>query len=184
MAGRSWRNTPTTVSDAMKPLYLASQSPRRLHLLEQLGLSPTLMTPEPHEDAESLEAVRPGEAPRTYVQRVTRLKLEASLRRMKRLGWPAGVVLCADTTVARGRQIVGKPDSPDQALAMLQGLQGQTHRVLTCVAVGTLSRQQRDEHRVSLRLERRPERHVRSTRAAYRPKRRATRPGAIRADAR
>ena len=126
----------------MKPLYLASQSPRRLHLLEQLGLSPTLMTPEPHEDAESLEAVRPGEAPRTYVQRVTRLKLEASLRRMKRLGWPAGVVLCADTTVARGRQIVGKPDSPDQALAMLQGLQGQTHRVLTCVAVGTLSRQQ------------------------------------------
>jgi septum formation protein len=126
----------------MKPLYLASQSPRRLQLLGQLGLSPTLMTPEPHEDAEALEAVLPGEAPSTYVQRVTRLKLEASLRRMKRLGWPNGVVLCADTTVAQGRQILGKPDSPAHALAMLQGLQGQTHRVLTCVAVGTVSRQQ------------------------------------------
>ncbi len=126
----------------MKPLYLASQSPRRLQLLGQLGLTPTLMTPEPHEDAEALEAVLPGEAPSTYVQRVTRLKLEASLRRLKRLGLPAGVVLCADTTVARGRQILGKPDTPAHALAMLQGLQGQTHRVLTCVAVGTLSRQQ------------------------------------------
>jgi septum formation protein len=126
----------------MKPLYLASQSPRRLQLLEQLGLQPTLMTPEPHEDAEALEVVSPGEAPSTYVQRVTRLKLDASLRRMKWLGWPAGVVLCADTTVAQGRQILGKPDSPAHALAMLQDLQGRTHRVLTCVAVGTLSRQQ------------------------------------------
>jgi septum formation protein len=126
----------------MKPLYLASQSPRRLQLLEQLGLTPTLMTPEPHEDAEALEAVLPGEAPSTYVQRVTRLKLEASLRRLKRLGWPSGVVLCADTTVALGRQILGKPENPAHALTMLQGLQGHTHRVLTCVAVGTFSRQQ------------------------------------------
>jgi len=51
-------------------------------------------------------------------------------------------VLCADTTVAQGRQILGKPDTPAHALTMLQGLQGQTHRVLTCVAVGTLGRQQ------------------------------------------
>jgi septum formation protein len=126
----------------MKPLYLASQSPRRLQLLGQLGLTPTLMTPEPHEDAEALEAVLPREAPSAYVQRVTRLKLEASLRRLKRLGWPAGVVLCADTTVALGRQILGKPENPAHALAMLQRLQGHTHRVLTCVAVGTFSRQQ------------------------------------------
>ena len=130
----------------MKPLYLASQSPRRLQLLGQLGLTPTLMTPEPHEDAEALEAVLPGESPSMYVQRVTRLKLEASLRRMKRLGLPAGVVLCADTTVAQGRQILGKPDNAAHALSMLRGLQGHTHRVLTCVAVGTLSRQQQSLH--------------------------------------
>jgi len=126
----------------MKPLYLASLSPRRLQLMGQLGLTPTLMTPGPDEDAEALEVVLPGESPSTYVQRVTRLKLEASLRRMKRLGWPAGVVLCADTTVAQGRRILGKPETPAHALAMLTGLQGQSHRVLTCVAVGTLSRQQ------------------------------------------
>ena len=130
----------------MKPLYLASQSPRRLQLLGQLGLTPVLMTPEPHEDAEALEVVLPGESPSIYVQRVTRLKLEASLRRMKRLGLPAGVVLCADTTVAQGRQILGKPENAAHALSMLQGLQGHTHRVLTCVAVGTLSRQQQSLH--------------------------------------
>ena len=44
--------------------------------------------------------------------------------------------------MALGRQILGKPDSPAHALSMLQGLQGHTHRVLTCVAVGTLNRQQ------------------------------------------
>lgn len=125
----------------MKPLYLASQSPRRLQLLDQLGLTPILMPPQPHEDAEALEAVLPGEAPTTYVQRVTRLKLEASLRRMRQLDLPPGVVLCADTTVARGRVILGKPQDAAHALAMLQALQGGTHRVLTCVAVGTLRRQ-------------------------------------------
>ena len=126
----------------MKPLYLASQSPRRLQLLGQLGLTPILMPPQPHEDAEALEAVLAGESPSAYVQRVTRLKLEASLRRMRRLGVPAGVVVCADTTVAQGRRILGKPDNPAHALSMLQSLQGRSHRVLTCVAVGTLSRQQ------------------------------------------
>jgi septum formation protein len=123
----------------MRPLYLASQSPRRLQLLTQLGLTPVLMPA--HEDAEALEVVLPGEAPRTYVQRVTALKLEASLQRMRQLDLPPGVVLCADTTVAQGRQILGKPDHAAHALAMLQSLQGGTHRVLTCVAVGTLRRQ-------------------------------------------
>jgi septum formation protein len=125
----------------MKPLYLASQSPRRLQLLEQLGLAPVLMPPQPHEDAEALEAVLPGESPSSYVQRVTALKLAASLQRMRRMGLPPGVVLCADTTVALGRRILGKPDDAAHALSMLQDLQGNTHRVLTCVAVGTLRRQ-------------------------------------------
>ena len=56
----------------MAPLYLASQSPRRLQLLAQLGLSPVLMPPQPDEDAEALEALLPGESPTHYVQRVTR----------------------------------------------------------------------------------------------------------------
>jgi septum formation protein len=126
----------------MKVLYLASQSPRRRQLLEQLGLQPTLMLPQDDEDSEALEAVEPGESPDRYVERVTRLKLEASLRRLSRLGWSAAPVLCADTTVAIGREILGKPENAADALRMLMRLSGQTHRVLTCVAVGTARKQQ------------------------------------------
>ena len=64
-------------------LYLASQSPRRRQLLEQWGLRCELLLPDPHEDAEGLEVVRPNEAPASYVKRVTRLKLEHALLRLR-----------------------------------------------------------------------------------------------------
>ena len=54
-------------------VYLASQSPRRRQLLEQLGVRYELLLPDAGEDSEALEAVRPGEAPAAYVQRVTGL---------------------------------------------------------------------------------------------------------------
>jgi septum formation protein len=116
-------------------LYLASQSPRRQQLLLQLGVQPTLLLPGDDEDAEALEAVLPGELPAAYVQRVTALKLQAAVARLHRRGLPAAPVLCADTTVALGRQILGKPADAAQALAMLQALSGRSHRVLTAVAV-------------------------------------------------
>ncbi len=116
-------------------VYLASQSPRRRQLLEQLGVRYELLLPDATEDAESLEAALPREAPAAYVRRVTRLKLDAALARRARRGWPPGPVLCSDTTVARGRVIYGKPaDAPD-AERMLAELAGSTHRVLTAVAV-------------------------------------------------
>lgn len=118
-------------------IYLASQSPRRRQLLEQLGVRHELLLPDAKEDAEALEAVRPGEAPATYVQRVTQLKLEAALARLKRRGLPAAPVLCSDTTVALGRVIYGKPDDAGDARRMLGELSGRSHRVLTAVAVGT-----------------------------------------------
>ena len=121
-------------------LYLASQSPRRRQLLDQLGVRCELLLPDAHEDAEALEQLRPGESPRHYVQRVTQLKLDAALQRLQRRGGPAAPVLCSDTTVALGRQILGKPDSAADARAMLRQLSGQTHRVLTAVAVGTTRR--------------------------------------------
>lgn len=116
-------------------LYLASQSPRRRQLLEQWGLRCELLLPDPHEDAEGLEVVRPNEAPATYVKRVTRLKLEHAVLRLQRRGLPDGPVLCADTTVALGRQILGKPDSPEHAAQILRQLSGQRHQVLTAVAL-------------------------------------------------
>jgi len=65
-------------------IYLASQSPRRLQLLEQWGVRCELLLPDDEEDAESLEVVLPGEAPAAYVRRVTQLKLTASLERLRR----------------------------------------------------------------------------------------------------
>ena len=116
-------------------LYLASQSPRRRQLLEQWGLRCELLLPDPHEDAEAIEVVHPDEAPASYVRRVTVLKLQHAVERLQRRGLPAGPVLCADTTVAIGRQILGKPDSPEHAAEMLRSLSGRQHQVLTAVAL-------------------------------------------------
>lgn len=116
-------------------VYLASQSPRRKQLLELWGVRCELLLPDADEDAEALEAVTAGEAPSTYVQRVTGLKLRASVQRLRRRGLPLAPVLCADTTVALGRQILGKPSDAAHARRMLASLSGQRHRVLTAVAV-------------------------------------------------
>jgi len=116
-------------------IYLASQSPRRRQLLEQLGVRYELLLPDADEDAESLEAVLRNEAPTAYVQRVTGLKLDAAVARMKRRKLPPAPILCSDTTVAMGRVIYGKPDDARDAARMLGELSGATHRVLTAVAV-------------------------------------------------
>lgn len=118
-----------------KFIYLASQSPRRAQLLEQLGVSFEVLVADASEDAEALEAVHGKEAPATYVQRVTQLKLAASVARMQRRGLPNAPVLCADTTVALGSVILGKPENTSDAVRMLELLSGATHRVLTVVAV-------------------------------------------------
>ena len=120
-------------------IYLASQSPRRSQLLAQLGvchelLLPNAMGDEP-EDAEGLEAVRPGEVPSAYVQRVTALKLDAAVARHARRGLSPAPILCSDTTVALGDRIYGKPEDAQDAARMLTELSGREHQVLTAVAV-------------------------------------------------
>lgn len=120
-------------------LYLASQSPRRRQLLEQLGVRHELLLPnaagDVAEDAEAIEAVLPGEAPRDYVVRVTGLKLDAAVARHARRQLPAAPILCSDTTVALGTQILGKPEDAADAARMLRQLAGKTHDVLTAVAL-------------------------------------------------
>lgn len=116
-------------------IYLASQSPRRSELLSQLGVMHELLLAGPDEDAESLEVELPGESPTAYVQRVTGLKLDAAIARLKARGLPAAPVLCADTTVAKGRTVYGKPNDAADAARMLRELSGGSHRVMTAVAV-------------------------------------------------
>jgi septum formation protein len=120
-------------------IYLASLSPRRSQLLYQIGVVHQILVADAAEnaieDAESLEIVLKNEAPKTYVMRVTGLKLDAAVARMKNRGLVAAPVLCADTTVAMGRVIYGKPENPADAARMLAELSGKTHRVLTAVAM-------------------------------------------------
>jgi septum formation protein len=122
---------------AVQFIYLASQSPRRRQLLEQLGVKYELLLPEAQEDAEAIEAVIGQEAPAAYVKRVTDLKLDAALQRMHNRGLPPAPVLCSDTTVALGRTIYGKPTGKGDAQRILSELSGRTHRVLTALSLGT-----------------------------------------------
>jgi septum formation protein len=110
---------------SLKPrLILGSGSPRRLELLAVLGIVPDAVRP-PDID----EDPRKGELPRPYCARIAAEKVAAV---------EAGaddVVLCADTTVALGRRIMGKPADAAEAEAFLKTLTGRRHRVYTAVAV-------------------------------------------------
>ena len=116
-------------------VYLASSSPRRAQLLGQLGVAHRPLLPDSKENAEALEEERSRELPLDYVRRVALLKLNAARARLQRRRLPQAPILCADTTVALGRRILGKPAHPDAAIEMLRALSGRTHRVLTAVAV-------------------------------------------------
>jgi septum formation protein len=119
-------------------IYLGSQSPRRAQLLEQIGVPFRVLAPQDAHEAQALEALeaqRPGEPPARYVRRVTLLKLAAAAQRIRDQGLPPAPVLCADTAVALGAQILGKPRDARHAAAMLRALSGHEHRVLTAVAV-------------------------------------------------
>ena len=117
-------------------VYLASQSPRRQALLDQIGVSYQVLLPTDPEAAEALEAVLPQESALRYVKRVTRLKVQAAMRQMHQQSLPFAPVLCADTTVVVDSQILGKPANTGQATDMLNLLSGKTHQVLTAVAIG------------------------------------------------
>jgi nucleoside triphosphate pyrophosphatase len=119
-------------------IYLASRSPRRRELLNQIGVKyePLLFRDGPRQDADTDEAVRPGEQADEYVRRVTRLKADAAWQRIViRRGLQRKPVLTADTTVALGGEILGKPVDRQDAERILRVLSGTQHRVLTGVAV-------------------------------------------------
>ncbi|WP_099828239.1 Maf family protein [Oceaniglobus indicus] len=112
------------MTDTSPRLILGSGSPRRLELLRQLGLSPDDVR-SPDID----ETPRKGELPRPYCIRMAREKAEALN------AGPDDIVVCADTTVALGRRILGKPATAGEAAAFLYALSGRRHRVVTAIAV-------------------------------------------------
>lgn len=105
-------------------LILGSASPRRKDLLAQLGLVPDAILP-PDIDEDPVK----GELPRPYCARIAREKALAVT------AGPDDVVLTADTTVALGRRILGKPRNAGEAAEFLTALGGRRHQVITAVAV-------------------------------------------------
>lgn len=105
-------------------LILGSGSPRRLELLAQLGITPYAVRP-PDIDEDPAKA----ELPRDYVNRIARQKAEAVV-----VG-QGEIALCADTTVALGRRIMGKPADAGEAATFLHAMSGRRHKVITAVAV-------------------------------------------------
>jgi septum formation protein len=121
-------------------VYLASQSPRRRELLAQIGVRHEMLLADAGEDVESLEAVRDGELAGAYVERVTRAKLRAAIARLRARRLADAPILCADTTVALGRRILGKPIDGADAARTLALLSARTHRVISAVAVAAHGR--------------------------------------------
>jgi septum formation protein len=103
---------------------LGSGSARRKELLAQIGVEVDDIRP-PDID----ETPRKGELPRPYCARMAVTKVRAVSAE------PEDIVLCADTTVALGRRILGKPETPDEAHGFLKLMSGRRHRVITAVAV-------------------------------------------------
>ena len=122
----------------MAAIYLASRSPRRRELLAQAGVKfePLLFREGSRQDADALEDPLPSEPPDAYVRRVTNLKAAAAWQRVtQRKGLARMPVLAADTTVALGNEILGKPADRRDAIRMLAMLSGTRHVVLTAVAI-------------------------------------------------
>lgn len=105
-------------------LVLASGSPRRSELLHRLGLDHEVIP------AGIDETRMPDEAPADYVERVARSKAVA-------VAGEGLLVVAADTTVVHEGKVMGKPGHPEEARAMLRGLQGDVHEVFTGLAVGS-----------------------------------------------
>ncbi|MBS1131342.1 MAG: Maf-like protein [Proteobacteria bacterium] len=118
-------------------LYLASRSPRRRELLNQIGIDfdTVVFRDGMRADSETDETPLPGEKPVAYVERVARAKAIHGLKIVEERKLPMRPVLSADTTLEFNGEIIGKPVDRADAAAILRRLSGQTHRVLTGVAI-------------------------------------------------
>ena len=123
-------------------LYLASRSPRRRELLHQMGVQfDTLVFRDGcRADFEIDETPHPDEPPVAYVERVARAKALHGRKIVNERKLPQRPILSADTTLEFAGEIIGKPVDAADASAILRRLSGQTHRVLTGVAVDHLGR--------------------------------------------
>ena len=121
-------------------LYLASRSPRRRELLHQIGIDfdTVVFRDGMRADLETDETPLVNEDPVVYVERIARAKALHGLKIVEERRLPMRPVLSADTTLEFEGEIIGKPTDMADATRILERLSGQTHRVLTGVAINHL----------------------------------------------
>ncbi len=121
----------------MNEIYLASRSPRRLELLQQMGIAckTVLLREETNRLRDVDERPLAGENPYIYVERMAKMKAEIGVLRARQRALPVMPMLGADTIVVFNGTIFGKPADPADARRMLKLLSGTQHEVLTGVAV-------------------------------------------------
>jgi septum formation protein len=113
----------------IKKIYLASRSPRRGELLRQIGVDFDVLPSDVD------ESVHPGEAPEHYVMRLAREKADVCAQKIAADGLITVPVLAADTTVCADGEILGKPESDDEARTMLRAMSDRWHTVHTGIAL-------------------------------------------------
>ena len=110
-------------------IYLASQSPRRAELLQQIGV------PFQKLSCEIDETPWDEESPEGYVQRMAEQKALAGWQELVKQNMPAKPLLASDTTVVCDGRIMGKPENDQMAYEMLAQLSGRKHQVMTAIAI-------------------------------------------------
>ena len=125
-------------------IYLASKSPRRTELLQQVGVKHKII------DIVVNEKINSSNSPQENVRALSVLKCQEGVRKViveKMRSFP---VLAADTIVVLGDKIFGKPESEPDAIAMLLNLSGKTHKVMTAVTIGIINKDQAKFHTINV----------------------------------
>lgn len=110
-------------------IYLASKSPRRRELLQQMGIEFEILSIDVPEEKSA------NETPEMYSKRVTAEKLNAAWNTIIKNKLPILPILCADTEVVLDQQILGKPQDYQHAFSMLKSYSGRSHQVITSVGL-------------------------------------------------
>ena len=125
-------------------IYLASKSPRRTELLQQVGVEHKII------NIEVDEKINGSNSPQENVRALSALKCQEGVRKVIIDDVGSFPVLAADTIVVLGDKVFGKPESESDAISMLLKLSGKTHIVMTAVTVGIISKDQAKFHTINV----------------------------------
>jgi septum formation protein len=125
-------------------IYLASKSPRRTELLQQVGVEHKII------DIEVDEKINSSNSPQENVRALSVLKCQEGVRKVITEEMHSFPVLAADTIVVLGDKIFGKPESEPDAIAMLLKLSGKTHKVMTAVTIGIMNKDKANFNTISV----------------------------------